>query len=88
MPDDLAEVARMIHRLEETGLSRRAIAEGAGIGASQITRIMAGEARNPTLRVINSLKRFYRETETLPVDEVDEPSRERFANGCQPRAGR
>ncbi|RVJ00084.1 helix-turn-helix domain-containing protein [Sinorhizobium medicae] len=84
MPDDLAEVARMIQRLEETGMSRRAIAEGAGIGASQITRIMAGEARNPTLRVINSLKRFYRET--LPVDE---PSRQqRFAKGCAPRASR
>ncbi|MCG5486010.1 MAG: helix-turn-helix transcriptional regulator [Sinorhizobium meliloti] len=87
MPDDLAEVANMIARLEQSGLSRRAIAEGAGIGASQITRIMAGEARNPTLRVINSLKRFYRET--LPVDEVDQPSpQQRFANGCQPRAGR
>ncbi len=39
MPDDLAEVANMIARLEQSGLSRRAIAEGAGIGASQITRI-------------------------------------------------
>ena len=84
MPDDLAEVARMIRRLEETGLSRRAIAEGAGVGASQITRIMAGDAKNPTYRVIQSIRRFYKEN-----FDAEPPRRdERFANGCQPRAGR
>ncbi|APG91053.1 hypothetical protein [Sinorhizobium americanum] len=73
--DDLAEIAKMIRRLEETGMSRRAIAEGANVGASAI---------NPSLRLVNSLKRFCRE-----CLDADPPRRdERFAPGCQPRAGR
>ncbi|TWA15949.1 helix-turn-helix protein [Sinorhizobium medicae] len=83
--DDVAEIATMIRRLEdEAGLSRRAIAEGAGIGASQVTRIMLGDAKNPSFRVANSLKRLY--AEKFADDADAQPSR--FAPGCAPRASR
>lgn len=82
--NDLADIAKMIVRLEEAGMTRRAIAKGAGIGASQITRIMAGDARNPTFRVVTSLKRFCEE-----MLDAEPPRRdERFAPGCKPRASR
>jgi len=83
--NDVAELATMIRRLEdEAGLSRRAIAEGAGIGASQVTRIMLGDAKSPSFRVANSLKRFY--AETFANGAVQ--SYQRFAPGCAPRASR
>ncbi|PJR11493.1 helix-turn-helix domain-containing protein [Sinorhizobium meliloti] len=85
MPD-LSEITAMIHRLEQAGFSRKAIAEGANIGASQITRIMAGEARNPTLRVIRSIESVYRQHFAADPPQRDLP--QRFAKGCQPRAGR
>ncbi|MCA1365805.1 helix-turn-helix transcriptional regulator [Bradyrhizobium sp. BRP14] len=84
MSNDVAEIARMIARLEEVGLTRRAIAEGAGIGASQVTRIMLGDAKNPSFRVANSIKRFH--AEVFPNGEPPPPSR--FARGCAPRASR
>jgi transcriptional regulator with XRE-family HTH domain len=85
--NDLAEVARMIARLEDAGMTRRAIAEGAGIGASAITRIMAGESRNPSFRLINSIRSYYRQH--FPVDPPRQHDvQQRFAPGCQPRAGR
>ncbi|MEY9163106.1 transcriptional regulator with XRE-family HTH domain [Sinorhizobium fredii] len=83
MPNDVAEIASMIRRLEETGMSRKAIAEGANVGASAITRIMLGDAKSPSFRVVNSIKRFY--GETFPNAD---PPQQRFAPGCAPRAGR
>ncbi|AFL53150.1 hypothetical protein ABIE78_000954 [Sinorhizobium fredii] len=84
MPNDVAEVARMIHRLEdEVGLSRREIAEGSQTSPSAITRIANLTAQNPSFRVVSSIKAFYRQT--LPNAD---PQQQRFAKGCQPRAGR
>ncbi|MGH0213683.1 helix-turn-helix domain-containing protein [Sinorhizobium meliloti] len=83
MSDDVAEIAALIARLEQSGLSRRAIAEGSGIGASQVSRIMLGDAKNPTFRVVTSIRRFHDE-----VFPNAGPQPTRFAPGCQPRAGR
>lgn len=84
MPDDLAEVARMIHRLEEAGLSRRAIAAGSQTSPSAITRLAKLSAKSPTFKLISGIRAFYRSQ--FPDAE---PSRQqRFAKGCQPRAGR
>ncbi len=86
--EDIRDIAAMISRLEEAGMTRRQIAEGSNIGASAITRIMAGDARNPSFRLINSIRTFYRQQ----FPNADPPRRnnlqQRFAPGCQPRAGR
>ncbi|MQW73115.1 helix-turn-helix domain-containing protein [Sinorhizobium medicae] len=86
--DDIRDIAAMIARLEETGMTRRQIAEGSNVGASAITRIMAGEARNPSFRVISSIRSFYRQhfPNGDPTRRYD--LEQRFAPGCQPRAGR
>lgn len=85
--EDIRDIAAMIARLEETGMTRRQIAEGSNVGASAITRIMAGEARNPSFRVISSIRNFYRQT--FPVDPPRRNDlQQRFAPGCSPRAGR
>lgn len=86
--DDLAEISRMIHRLEETGLTRRQIAEAANVGPSTITRLAAGDARDPSLRVVRAVKTAYRQhfPDADPLRRSD--LQQRFAPGCQPRAGR
>ncbi|MCA1365820.1 XRE family transcriptional regulator [Bradyrhizobium sp. BRP14] len=83
MSDDVAEIARMIHRLEQSGLTRREIAAGSKTSPSAITRIANLHARDPSFRLISGIKAFYRET--FPNGE---PSPQRFAPGCAPRAGR
>nr|WP_153503291.1 XRE family transcriptional regulator [Sinorhizobium meliloti] len=75
----------MIHRLEETGLTRREIAAGSNVASSAITRLANLTAQNPTLRVVAGVRKFYRER--CPED-VEPPRQQRFANGCAPRAGR
>ncbi|WEJ11572.1 helix-turn-helix domain-containing protein [Sinorhizobium prairiense] len=85
--EDIRDIAAMIARLEQSGMTRRQIAEGAGIGASAITRIMAGESRNPSFRLINSIRSYY--LQHFPVDPPRQYHvQQRFAPGCQPRASR
>ncbi|MDX1072381.1 XRE family transcriptional regulator [Sinorhizobium medicae] len=85
--DDVAEIARMIHRLEEAGLSRREIAQGSQTSPSAITRIANLNAKNPTFAMVKGIQAFYRRH--FPVDPHRRNDlQQRFAPGCQPRAGR
>lgn len=80
---DLSEVAAMIARLEAAGMTRREIAQGANVGASAITRIMLGDAKSPSFRLITSIKQYYRQH----FPDADAPP-SRHAPRCAPRAGR
>lgn len=85
--DDVAEIARMIHRLEEAGLSRREIAEGSQTSPSAISRIANLNAKNPTFAMVKGIQAFYRRH--FPVDPPRRNDlQQRFAPGCSPRAGR
>ncbi|MDX0836941.1 helix-turn-helix domain-containing protein [Sinorhizobium medicae] len=86
--DDVAEIARMIHRLEEAGLSRREIAEGSQTSPSAISRIANLNAKNPTFAMVKGIQAFYRRH--FPNGEPPRRNdlQQRFAPGCSPRAGR
>ncbi|MDX0598878.1 helix-turn-helix domain-containing protein [Sinorhizobium medicae] len=86
--DDVAEIARMIHRLEEAGLSRREIAEGSQTSPSAISRIANLNAKNPTFAMVKGIRAFYHRHFPNSDPHRRNDLQQRFAPGCQPRAGR
>ncbi|MDW9356168.1 helix-turn-helix domain-containing protein [Sinorhizobium meliloti] len=86
--DDVAEIARMIHRLEEAGLSRREIAQGSQTSPSAISRIANLHARNPTFAMVKGIRAFYHRHFPDSDPHRRNDVQQRFAPGCAPRAGR